>query len=89
MKHQYTHVVLPTVAHTFHYVLFPGYLCPDLIPTPHLVEPTNLDKHRTGDTVTFRCAAGYLLSGYKPATCIYVPPDIMASWSSAQPTCIG
>ena len=52
-------------------------------------EPTNLDKHCTGETVTFRCAAGYILSGNKTATCTYVPPKNMASWSSAQPTCIG
>ena len=52
-------------------------------------EPTNLDKHRTYEKVTFRCAAGYILSGNKTATCIYVPPYIMASWSSTQPTCIG
>jgi hypothetical protein len=52
-------------------------------------EPTNLDKHRTEETVAFRCADGYILSGNKTATCKYVPPYSMASWSSTQPTCIG
>ena len=37
-----------------------------------MVEPTKLDKHRTGDNVTFRCAAGYILSGFKSITCRYV-----------------
>jgi hypothetical protein len=82
-------VIPPTVAYTFHYVLFPGYLCPDLNPTLHMVEPTNLDKHRTGDTVIFRCDAGYILSGSKSATCEYVYPASTGFWNPIQPNCIG
>ena len=54
-----------------------------------MVEPTKLDKHRTGDKVTFRCAAGYILSGYKSITCRYVPHYNKMSWDNTQPTCIG
>ena len=75
--------------YSLHLGLFPGYLCPDLIPTPHLVEPANLNKHRVHATVTFRCAAGYILSGYSSAKCEYVPHTNMASWDNAPPTCIG
>ena len=82
-------LVPPSVVYAFHHALFPGYLCPDLNPTPHLVQPTNLNKHRVQDTVTFRCAAGYILSRSKSATCRYVPGDSMGSWDNAQPTCIG
>lgn len=82
-------MVLPTVAYTFHDILFPGYMCPDLNPTPHLVQPTNLNKHRVSNTVTFRCAAGYILSGSKSATCEYVKPADMGSWNAIPPNCIG
>ena len=82
-------MVTPTVVYSFHHDLFPGYLCPDLNPTPHMVELTNLDKHRTDDIVTFQCAAGYILSGSKSAMCRYVPGDDMGSWDNPQPTCIG
>jgi hypothetical protein len=53
-----------------------------------MIEPINLDKHRTEETVTFRCAAGYLLSGSKSTKCRYVSGNNMASWTNAQPTCI-
>ena len=85
----YKFVIPPSVVDTFHHLSFPGYLCPDLNPTPHLVEPTNLDKHRSGDTVTFRCAAGYILSGSKSAMCRYVSGDNMGSWNATPPNCIG
>jgi hypothetical protein len=54
-----------------------------------MVEPTKLDKYRTGDNVTFRCTAGYILSGSKSIACIYVQNYNKTSWDSAQPTCIG
>lgn len=54
-----------------------------------MVELTNLGKHRFGDTVTFRCAAGYVLSGSKSVMCVYVPGDNMGSWDYPQPSCIG
>jgi hypothetical protein len=54
-----------------------------------MVEPTNLDKHHDDDTVTFRCAAGYILSGSKSAMCRYMPGDNMGSWNKEQPTCLG
>ena len=75
--------------YAFHHVLIPGYLCPDLNYTLHMVEPTKLDKHRTGDNVTFRCAPGYILSGSKSITCRYVQHYNKTSWDSAQSTCIG
>lgn len=82
-------MVPPTVAYTFHYVLFTGYLCPDINPTPHMVAPNNLKEHRTEENVTFLCADGYILSGSKSAMCRYVAGDNMGSWDNKQPSCIG
>ena len=72
-----------------HLGLLSGYLCPDLNPTPHLIEPANLNKHRVNTTVTFRCAAGYKLSGSSSAMCRYVNGDNMGSWDNPQRNCTG
>lgn len=54
-----------------------------------MVEPANLNDHHTGDTVTFHCSDGYILTGDLSAMCSYKPGDNMGSWNKEQPTCLG
>ena len=52
-----------------------------------MVEPKKFIEYIYNDTVTFKCAAGYMLKGPKTLTCQAKDGTQNGVWNNNQPTC--